>query len=235
MKVVAYYRVSTAKQGESGLGLDAQRHYIQIAARQNGWEMAGEFVDTESGTVAPAQRGACKLALDACQKLGATLVVAKLDRLSRDVEHIAGLMKRVDFRVATMPTADKFQLHLYAALAEQEREFISRRTKDALASLKARAEAGDRVALAKIDRRSAGRTAAHRAGTKAALLATKNRADRYAEGMRSAVKAAMHDGAGTLQALADWLNSHECKTPRGTAFTPIAASRLVSRLGMSLS
>lgn len=233
MQVVAYYRVSTSRQGESGLGLDAQKQYIQMAAKQNAWEIIAEFEDWESGTVAPSERAACKAALHMCREIKGVLVVAKLDRLSRDVEHIAGLLKKVDFRVATMPGADKFQLHLYAALAEQEREFISRRTKDALASLKARAEQGDRVAQEKIDRRSAGRIAALNAGNSFAVRASQARADRYAHGMSSAVKAAMHDGVRTLQALADWLNNSDYKTARNSAFTPIAASRLIKRLGIS--
>lgn len=133
MHIVAYYRVSTAKQSESGLGLEARREYIRLATEQNSWEIVGAFEDQESGTISSLRREQCKAALAAC-KSGATLV-AKLDRLSRDVADISGLMKLVDFNVATMPSADKFQLHIYAALAEQEWEFISRRTSDVLAAL----------------------------------------------------------------------------------------------------
>ncbi|QEU29346.1 recombinase family protein [Pseudomonas luteola] len=233
MDVIAYYRVSTARQGESGLGLDAQREYIRIAAQQNAWKVIEEHEDHTSGTVAPEQRSACKNALAACRKHKAVLVVAKLDRLSRDVEHIAGLLKLVDFKVATMPNADKFQLHLYAALAEQEREFISKRTKDALASLKARAEAGDPTAQTKIERRSAGRSVAHSKGNGAAVEAVRVKADQYAESMASHIKAAMFDGVKTLQALAAWLNNAGHKTARGSEFTPTAASRLVQRLGIT--
>ncbi|HBX54420.1 recombinase family protein [Pseudomonas sp. UBA2684] len=235
MNVVAYYRVSTARQGESGLGLDAQREYVRIAAKQNGWDVIAAFEDSESGAVAPESRGQCRAALAMCREVGAILVVAKLDRLSRDVEHIAGLLKLVDFKVATMPNADKFQLHLYAALAEQEREFISRRTKDALASLKARAEAGDADAQAKVERRTAGRIAANRAGNGAAVQAVKANADQYAQGMRSEVKAALFDGVNTLQGLADWLNAGGHRTARGAVFTATAVSRLIQRLGMSIS
>jgi len=227
--------VSTARQGESGLGLDAQREYIRIAAQQHGWNVVAEFEDLESGATAPELREQCKAALAMSRGRKATLVVAKLDRLSRDVEHIAGLLKLVDFKVATMPNADKFQLHLYAALAEQEREFISRRTRDALASLKARADSGDVAARAKIDRRTAGRLAANKAGNSAAVSAVQIRADQFAEGLRSAVKAAMYDGVSTLQALAAWLNDNGHSTARGARFTPTAVSRLVSRLGMAFS
>lgn len=233
MKIVAYYRVSTAKQGESGLGLDAQREYIRIASEQNGWDLVGEFEDHESGAIAPERREQCRAALAACKARGATLVVAKLDRLSRDVADISGLMKVVDFKVATMPTAEPFQLHLYAALAEQEREFISRRTKDALGALKARAEAGDVEAQAKVARRSKGREAAHAVGNAAAVQGARLKADEYAKTMENHIKAAMYDKCGTLQALADWLKAHGHKTSLGKDFTATAASRLVKRLGIS--
>lgn len=233
MRIIAYYRVSTAKQGESGLGLEAQREYIRLAAEQHGWEVVGAFEDQESGSVSPERREQCRAALTACRALGATLVVAKLDRLSRDVADISGLMKLVDFKVATMPSADKFQLHIYAALAEQEREFISRRTSDALAALKARAESGDADAQAKVERRSKGRAAAHAMGNAAAVQGAKLRADEYASTMANHIKAAMFDECRTLQALANWLNMHGHKTSRGAEFTPIAASRLVKRLGIT--
>lgn len=234
MEVIAYYRVSTARQGESGLGLDAQREYVRIAAQQHGWQIIAEFEDLESGATAPELREQCKAALMMSRGQRTTLVVAKLDRLSRDVEHIAGLLKLVDFKVATMPNADKFQLHLYAALAEQEREFISRRTRDALVSLKVRAESGDVAAQAKIDRRTAGRMAANKVGNSAAVSAVQVKADQFAESLRSAVKAAMYDGVVTLQALAVWLNDNGHRTTRGSRFTATAVSRLVKRLGMTL-
>lgn len=233
MKIIAYYRVSTAKQGESGLGLDAQREYVRTAAKQAGWELVDEFEDHESGSVAPERREQCRAALAACKELRATLVVAKLDRLSRDVSDISALMKIVDFKVATMPTAEPFQLHLYAALAEQEREFISRRTKDALRALKARAEAGDAEAQAKVERRSQGRAAAHAVGNAAAVQGAQLKANEYAKTMANHIKAAMYDKCGTLQALADWLKAHGHKTSLGKEFTPTAASRLVKRLGIS--
>jgi len=131
-EVIAYLRVSTGAQEKSGLGLEAQREYVTAAARQQGWVIIAEHVETVSGSIAPHDRPECKKAL----AYGLPILVAKLDRLSRDVEHIAGLMKRATLKVATMPNADNFQLHLFAALAQQEREFIAGRTKDALTALK---------------------------------------------------------------------------------------------------
>lgn len=232
MNVVSYYRVSTERQGKSGLGLEAQREYIRVAVLQHGWTVVDEFEDHESGTIAPDQRKACKAALKACKERGATLVVAKLDRLSRDVAHIAGLMKSVDFKVATMPTADKFQLHLYAALAEQEREFISQRTKAALASLKARADAGDVQAQEKVQRRDNGRAAAWAQGNAASLGAIKERADADAHALAHHLKACIFDGKRSLSAVAECLNAKGVRTARGAEFAPMTVKRAMQRLGL---
>lgn len=233
MKVVSYLRVSTVKQGESGLGLEAQRDYIALAAKAKGWEIIAEFVDTASGTIAPTNRPECIKAMNAAKETGAILVVAKLDRISRDVEHIAGLMKRASFKVATMPDADAFQLHIYAALAQQEREFISQRTKDALGSLKQRAVSGDASAQAKIERRDAGRKEAHKVGPKAATAAKVEKADVYAHTIENHIKAASFDGIKTLAGVAAYLNKQSIKTSRGSEFTPMTVSRLVQRLGIT--
>lgn len=234
MKVVAYLRVSTKRQGESGLGIEAQRDYIDMAAKSKGWEIIAEFTDTASGTVAPTERVECIKAMNVAKEAGAVLVVAKLDRLSRDVEHIAAMMKRVQFKVATMPDADAFQLHIYAALAQQEREFIASRTRDALASLKARAESGDTEAQAKVARRDAGRKKAHAAGNDAAVAAAREAADIYAETVKNHLKAARFDGIATLAGCADYLNRHGVRTRRGAEFTPMAVKRLAARLGISM-
>ena len=161
------------------------------------------------------------------------LVVAKLDRLSRDVEHIAAMVKRVPFKVATMPDADAFQLHIYAALAQQEREFIAGRTRDALASLKARADAGDELAQAKIARRDAGRFKAHAKGNGAAVVAVIATADAYAQTVANHIKAARFDGITTLTGCADYLNRHGVKTRRGMSFAPMTVKRLAARLGIT--
>ncbi|MBD2840050.1 recombinase family protein [Pseudomonas sp. JM0905a] len=235
MNVVAYYRVSTSRQSESGLGLEAQRSYIQQAADQMGWNIVAEFTDTESGAVAPTERQECLKALNVCKEVGASLVVAKLDRLSRDVEHIAGLMKRVAFKVATMPEADSFQLHIYASLAEQERKFISQRTKDGLASLKQRAVNGDVVAQSKIANRDNGRNVAIAAESfKVAHAANKAKADNKALAYDSHIKAAMFEGVKTLAGLARWMNDRKIASPKGEVgkWQAVQVSRLIARLGI---
>lgn len=138
---IIYTRVSTKEQGKSGLGLDAQRLDIKVFLdryAEQPFEVIAEFEDVMSGKT--SDRPELTKALDLARKTGATILVSKLDRLSRKVSFIASLMedKRVSFRVASMPHADKFQLHIYAVLAEQERDFISIRTKAALAQAQAR-------------------------------------------------------------------------------------------------
>lgn len=137
-KYVIYTRVSTEEQGKSGLGLDAQMRDIGQFLIGHEHEVIGTYTDVCSGTV--DDRPELAKALKLVKRTGAELVVSKLDRLSRDLAFIANLMKdrEVRMRVAAMPQADKFQLHIYASLAEQEREMISQRTKAALKSAKAR-------------------------------------------------------------------------------------------------
>lgn len=138
---VIYKRVSTADQGRSGLGLEAQTRDITLyldTFSPEPFEVIGEYLDVQSGK--DDDRPELLKAIEHAKIAKATLLVAKLDRLSRKVSFISQLMedKRLDFRVAAMPTATPFQLHIYAALAEQEREFISQRTKAALKEAKRR-------------------------------------------------------------------------------------------------
>jgi DNA invertase Pin-like site-specific DNA recombinase len=137
-EAIAYIRVSTAKQGRSGLGLEAQQTALARFAEAEGFRFLQTFTETESG--ADDNRTELKAALATARDRKVPIIVAKLDRLSRDVHYISGLMKhRVPFIVAELGTdTDPFMLHLYAALAEKERQMISKRTKDALAAAKAR-------------------------------------------------------------------------------------------------
>src|SRR5258707_440290 len=138
---VAYIRDSTQKQGRSGLGLEAQQAALARFAEAEGYSLIQTFTEVETGKGADAldRRPRLAAALKAARKHKAPIIVAKLDRLSRDVHFISGLMThRTPFIVAELGAdADPFMLHLYAALAEKERAMISRRTKDALAAKKA--------------------------------------------------------------------------------------------------
>ncbi len=135
---VAYYRASTDKQGKSGLGLEAQKAAVASYLNGGQWTLVGEFTEVESGRK-QKKRPRLDEALTACKKLKAKLIVAKLDRLARNVAFISALMESsVEFVAADMPFANRLNLHIMAAFAEHEGEQISNRTRDALAAAKAR-------------------------------------------------------------------------------------------------
>lgn len=140
-KYVTYYRVSTARQGISGLGLDAQRQTVAQYLAGGSKTVLAEFVEVETGRGANAldRRPELRRALDQCKKSGATLLIAKLDRLARNVHFISGLMEsQVKFIACDLPEANQLTLHVMAAFAEHEARRISERTRDALAAAKAR-------------------------------------------------------------------------------------------------
>lgn len=212
---IVYTRVSTEDQGKSGLGLEAQQRDISIFLEQFSdvpYEIAAEFQDIRSG--AEEDRPELMKALTMARKTGAELLVSKLDRLSRKVSFIAKIMddKRVKLRVASMPYADKFQLHIYAALAEQERDFISARTKAALQSAKERG-----VKLGGLRDATMNRNVAARA-----------KADRFAQSVAPIIKA-MRGNKETLQAIADALNDAGKLSPRGGKWTATSVKRVIER------
>jgi DNA invertase Pin-like site-specific DNA recombinase len=137
-KYISYYRVSTQQQGRSGLGLEAQQQAVTQYLKNIDHEIVGEFIEVQSGRKVK-KLTQLHLALKLCKEAGATLIIAKLDRLARNLHFISGLMEnKIDFIVADNPKANKFTLHMLAAFAEYERELISQRTKEALAAAKAR-------------------------------------------------------------------------------------------------
>jgi DNA invertase Pin-like site-specific DNA recombinase len=138
-KIVSYIRVSTQKQGMFGLGMEAQQKAVQQYLAEQGSELIAEFVEVESGRKTDKQRPELAKALEACKKHKAVLVVAKLDRLARNVHFISGLMEsKVKFLALDMPEANELTLHVMAAFAEHEAKRISERTKAALAVAKER-------------------------------------------------------------------------------------------------
>lgn len=220
MKFVVYQRVSTKGQGDSGLGLEAQQRDIQLYLDSyvySDFEVIETVVDVKSGKGGLNQRSELLRAVKLCEEQGAVLLVAKLDRLSRDVELIAHLMNRkgFDFKVACMPSADAFQLHLYAALAQQEREFISQRTKAALKQAK---ESG--VKLGGL-----------RAGTNARNLAARQKANEQAEQYRAELSEMKKNGYSIRQ-MAYSLNERGIRASRGGEFSVSQVSRLLDRLGL---
>ncbi|MDB4382835.1 recombinase family protein [Akkermansiaceae bacterium] len=214
MKICSYSRCSTKRQGESGLGLEAQEAAIQSYVDQHSAEVIGQFVEVESGTKSTRPELAKAIALAKKQK--AFLVVAKLDRLARNVHFISGLMEsKVEFVALDFPEANKLTLHLIAAMAEYEATLISQRTKAALAAAKKRG-----VML----------------GANGRVLAEANikAADQWAESIADTlVKAITACRKKTLQNLANKLNSWGVKTRTGKSFAPTTVMRLMKRLNLS--
>ncbi len=219
-KFVAYYRVSTEKQGQSGLGLEAQRAAVERYVAGAGGVISGEFQEIESGK--RNDRPEIATALTACRAQRAMLIIAKLDRLARNVAFISNLMESgVDFVAADMPMANRLTVHILAAVAEHEREMISQRTKAALAAAKARGtklgnpnlKAGDRASAI-----AAGRAHARRARSKARDIAP------YIEAARNA-------GCKTLAELADALMARGVRTPGGRAnWSPEQVRRVIKKV-----
>jgi DNA invertase Pin-like site-specific DNA recombinase len=213
---IGYIRVSTAKQGKSGLGLEAQQAALQRFAEAEGYSFTQTFTETESGKT-DDNRPELGKALQAARKAKAPIIVAKLDRLSRDVHFISGLMaQRVPFVVAELgPDVDPFVLHLYAALAEKERALISGRTKSALAAAKARgAQLGNPHIEAARDQ---------------AVSAIKAEADRAAGNVLPIIAEIRRTGATTLRQIADALNARGVPTPRGAKWYAMSVRNVLAR------
>jgi DNA invertase Pin-like site-specific DNA recombinase len=218
--VITYIRVSTDKQGKSGLGIEAQREAIARFAAAEGMEVAREFVEVETGKGADAleRRPQLAAALAAARKAKAAVVVAKLDRLSRDVAFISGLMaQRVPFIVAELGAdCDPFMLHIYAALAEKERALISERTSAALAAKKAQGTLlGNRTNLAE----------AQAAG----VARVKQAADAFAANVLPIVRQIQATGVKTAKAIAEAMNARGVKTARGGQWHPTSVRLLLAR------
>src|SRR3954447_19921209 len=202
-QAVAYIRVSTGRQGKSGLGLEAQRAAIEAFAAGEGIAVAAWFTEVETGKGSDAldRRTELAKALAQARRLKAPVIVAKLDRLSRDVAFVAGLMaQRVPFIVTELGAdADPFMLHVYAALAEKERAMISARTKAALQAKKATGTAlGNRTNL--------GEAAKHGAAANA------READAFASNIIPVVRSIQAAGVTSLRGIADALNARGVST-----------------------
>lgn len=212
-KFVAYYRVSTAKQGQSGLGLEAQKTAVEKYLNGGDWNLIGEFVEIESGK--RKNRPQLNAALALCKKQKATLIIAKLDRLARNLHFISGLMEsRIDFLAVDNPTANRLTVQILAAVAEEEARAISSRTKAALARAKARG-----VLLGRNGKELG--MANHRRAMNTA---------REIEGLISTLKI---EGITSIRNIASALNSREISTPQGKRWHATSVRRLLMRLHQS--
>ena len=219
-QVVAYLRVSTDRQGKSGLGIEAQREAVARFAAAEGLEVLAEFVEVETGKGCDAleRRPMLRDALALARKAKAAVVVAKLDRLSRDVSFIAGLMaQRVPFIVAELGAdADPFMIHIYAALAQKERAMIADRTRVALAAKKPQGAAlGNRTNLP--DAQAKG------------VAAIKGAADEFAANVLPIVRQLQASGVVTVRAIAEALNARNIRTARGGEWHGSTVRNLLAR------
>jgi DNA invertase Pin-like site-specific DNA recombinase len=219
-RAVAYYRVSTKQQHRSGLGIEAQRAAVTRFAEAEGLTIISEFVEAETGKGADAldRRPQLAAALAKAKNAKCSVVVSKLDRLSRDVAFVSGLMaQRVPFIVAELGRdADPFMLHLYAALAEKERRLISERTKAALAAKKAQ---GARLGNPK------NLTVAGLIGRNSLISS----ADAFAAGLLPLVQSLQSCGARTLEALTRGLNERGVRPARGSRWHVSSVANLLAR------
>jgi DNA invertase Pin-like site-specific DNA recombinase len=221
-KVIAYFRVSTAEQGRSGLGLEAQRQAVMSLCQSRGWEVIAEHTEVESGK--RSDRPKLTEALDHARLTGAKLVVAKLDRLSRDAEFTLRLRNSgVDFTCADNPDVNRLTIGLLAVINEDERERISDRTKAALAAAKARG-----VKLGNPNGAAAFRRAGK--GNAASVEASKANADAFANDLRETMQVIRQDGITSLAAIAAELNRRHIRTPRGGQWHASSVRNLVARL-----
>lgn len=207
---VAYLRVSTARQGVSGLGLEAQREAVTRYVEQIGGVLIDEVVEVESGKL--KDRPGLLAALAHCRRKSATLVIARLDRLARNVAFVSSLMDGgVEFLAVDAPYANRLMLHILAAFAEHERDMVSARTKAALQAAKARGVKlganGARLAVAR----------------KAEALA-------FAQQLAPAVEVAKAAGCATLAQIADHLNASGWRTREGSEWCPATTRRVLVRL-----
>jgi DNA invertase Pin-like site-specific DNA recombinase len=219
-RAVAYLRVSTQRQQRSGLGIEAQRAAIERFAAGEGLTLIGEYTEAETGKGSDAldRRPRLAAALGAARAAKCFIVVSKLDRLSRDVAFVAGLMaQRVPFIVAELGRdADPFMLHLFAALAEKERRLISERTRAALQAKKAAgARLGNPVNL--VEAGSLGRTVQASA------------ADRFFASVHQQLLAIQKSGASSLAEIADALNERGVQSSKGGKWHRSAVRNLLAR------
>jgi DNA invertase Pin-like site-specific DNA recombinase len=229
-RFIAYYRVSRAKQGVSRLGLEAQQRAVaDYVASQRG-ELIETFEEVESGK--RDDRPALAKAMDLCDLTGARLLIAKIDRLSRDLHFTTGLQRRgVDFVACDMPDANTLTINILVAVAQQEREAISARTKAGLASINARLAAG----LGHVSQRS-GRIVTKLGNPQGltvsrpdlGVAAIKAKADGFAAKVAPRVREMRAEGLA-FAAIADRLNTMRVRTARGSTWTPMAVKRVLDR------
>ena len=220
-KFVSYLRVSTQRQGHSGLGLEAQRESINQYLNGGSWKLIAEMVEVESGKRSD-NRPKLAEALSLCRIHNATLLVARLDRLARNVRFISTLMESgVKFQAVDMPDVNEMVIHILASVAQGEAKAISERTKAALAAAQARGVklGGTRWDVASVAKK----------GNEASIMKRMMDAAKRAADLLPVIHAIQSGGTTTLRQIADELNRREIPTPRGKSWTPMQVSRVLKR------
>ena len=227
-KFVGYYRVSTARQGRSGLGLEAQREAVRHYLDGGRWQLVDEIVEVESGK--RDDRPQLARALDLCRAWRATLIIAKLDRLARNVEFTARLMNSgVEFVAVDFPQANRLTIHILAAMAEHEREMISARTKAALRAARARGVklGGDRGGLTRKARVK---------GNERSAEVRHEKADQSATSLLPVIERLRAQGVTSAQGLAQALNHEGVPTVSGRGQgQAVSVLRVLDRAGARAS
>jgi len=219
-KFISYLRVSTQRQGKSGLGLEAQREAVNAYLNGGSWALVEEVLEIESGK--RSDRPELARALSLCRIHGARLLVAKLDRLARNVAFISALMESgVDFEAVDLPQANKLTVHIMAAMAEHEAAMISARTKAALAAAKAR---GTKLGGL---RRNSGKI--YRKGCSASLLVRRENAARRATDLLPMIESIRSEGKASLREIAATLNERKVPCLRGGEWSAVQVQRLLAK------
>lgn len=213
-KFVAYYRVSTTKQGINGLGMDAQRNSVMNYLNGGDWKLVAEFAEVETGK--RSDRHELGKAIALCRKERATLLIAKLDRLARNAAFLLNLRDSgVDFIAADMPHADKFTVGIMALVAEKERDMISQRTKDGLAAARRR---GTRLGNPN-----------PAVAIKRAVAVNIERANSHAHCILAVIQEIQQAHVGSLRGIAQCLNARGFKTPNGKLFAAQSVKNALRR------
>jgi DNA invertase Pin-like site-specific DNA recombinase len=232
---VSYIRVSTQKQGRSGLGLDAQRAAVDNYLRGGQCRLLKEYIEVETGK--NYQRPQLQKALHHAKVTGATLIIAKLDRLSRNIGFIDNLQEsKVKFVCADMPEANETMIGFMAVMAKHERQAISQRTKEALQAIRVQEQdPAQRQARRKRDKKGLGNPNGAKAlrwlGNRVAVEALKTRADTRAQDVLPIIEGIRASGITGLNGIAAELNSRGIFTARGGRWWPTTVKNLLDRLG----
>jgi DNA invertase Pin-like site-specific DNA recombinase len=224
-KFIAYYRVSTKRQGISGLGLDAQRESVAAYLAGVHGKLIAEFTEVEHGTRKGNHRPQLAAALAQCRVTGAALIIAKLDRLARNVAFTSNLMEsKVEFVAVDFPQANRLTIHILAAVAEHEAQMISERTKLALAAARRKGKVvlgGDRGNTHLI----------YKKGNRASAKVRSENAKNRAADLLPVIDAIRAEGAVSLRQIADGLNQRGIPTARGAEWSAVQVSRVVEHAG----